>query len=480
MSELAISKVTEWREHPANMVRELFNAEPDPWQEEALEAYPHNPRMAMRACKGPGKTCLLAWISWNFLLTRPFPRIAATSISADNLSDTLWPEMAKWQHKSTLLTEMFTWTKTRITQNEHPEIWWMSARTWSKTADKEQQSNTLAGLHEDYVMFLLDESGGIPDAVMTTAEAALSSCIEGHVIQAGNPIMLEGPLYRACTKEKDLWYLIYITGDPDNPKRSPRIKIEWARQEIARHGRDNPWVLINVFGDFPPSSLNALIGPDEVDEAMNRYYREYEIGRGTPKIIGVDVAEEGADSSIIFPRQGIQAFAPKQMRNLDSIEGASWVAREWDAFGADACFVDDTGGFGAGWIDQLKVLGKSPIGVRYSRKAHQSDRYYNKRAEMYFEAVEWIKNGGALPKCDELKEALTKTTYTTPKGLLLLEPKEMVKAKIHYSPDHADAFVQTFAEPVTSVHRKFSRHTAEYDAFAEVNRGYSQSNDSVN
>jgi len=421
-------------------------------------------------------TCLLSWIAWNFLLTRPFPRIAATSISADNLSDTLWPEMAKWQHKSELLTNMFTWTKTRITQNEHPEIWWMSARTWSKTADKTQQSNTLAGLHEDYIMFLLDESGGIPDAVMTTAEAALSSCVEGHVIQAGNPTMLEGPLYRACHEERYLWYVIEITGDPDNPKRSPRIKIEWANEEIKRHGRENPWVLINVFGEFPPSSLNALIGPDEVREAMNRYYRPYEIGTAS-KILGVDVARYGDDSSVIALREGIQLYPFKQMRNLNSTEGASWVTREWDAFSADACFIDDTGGFGSGWVDQLKNLGRTPIGVSYSRKAHQSDKYYNKRSEMYFEAVEWIKNGGALPECDELLEALTKTTYSTPKGLLLLEPKEMVKAKIHYSPDHADAFVQTFAEPVTIQRRKgfITRHTSEYDPFSQIKDGYGNS-----
>jgi len=421
-------------------------------------------------CKGPGKTTVLSWIAWNFLLTRPFPRIAATSISADNLSDTLWPEMAKWQHKSSLLTELFTWTKTRITHNEHPEIWWMSARSWSKSADKSQQSNTLAGLHEDYIMFLLDESGGIPDAVMTTAEAALSSCVEGHVIQAGNPTMLEGPLYRACTEERYLWHVIEITGDPDNPKRSPRIKVEWANEEIKRHGRDNPWVLINVFGEFPPSSINALIGPEEIKAAMARYYREFEIGKAA-KVLGVDVARYGADSSVIAKRHGIQAFPFTQMRNLNSTEGASWVNREWDNFQADACFVDDTGGFGSGWIDQLRNLGRSPIGVVYSRKAAQSERYYNKRSEMYFTAVEWIKNGGALPECPELLEALTKTTYTTPKGLLLLEPKELVKEKLKFSPDHADAFVQTFAETVTPQRqsRRTARHTFEYDPFASEN-----------
>jgi hypothetical protein len=426
-------------------------------------------------------TACLSWIAWNFLLTRPFPRIAATSISANNLSDNFWSEMAKWQHKSELLTNMFTWTKTRIEQKEHPEIWWMSARTWSKTADKQQQSDTLAGLHEDYVMVLLDESSGIPDAIVTTAEQILTSCIEGHVIQAGNPTMREGPLYRACTSERHLWYVVEITGDPDDPKRSSRINLDHAKTEIARYGRDDAWVMINILGQFPLSSINALIGPEEIREATNRYYREYEIGKA-PMILGVDVARYGLDSSVIFPRRGIQAFPPKTMRNINSTEGASWVNREWLALNADAVFIDDTGGFGSGWIDQLKVLGRSPIGVGYARKAHDPGKFGNKRAEMYYDAVEWIKAGGALPECKELEEALTATTYTIKNGILLIEPKEMIKEKLRYSPDHADAFIQTFAEPVTISQRvnRLSRHTTEYDPFAKINEGHYHYNDTVN
>jgi phage terminase large subunit len=163
-----------------------------------------------------------------------------------------------WQGRSKLLSETFQWTKTRIFAKEHPEAWWCSARTWAKSADKDQQANTLAGLHSDYILFVLDESGGMSDAIMASAEAALSSCIEGHIVQAGNPTHLSGPLYGACTRERRLWFVVDIDGDPDNPKRASRVSIERARQQIEKYGRDNPFVLVNVFGQFPPSSLNAL------------------------------------------------------------------------------------------------------------------------------------------------------------------------------------------------------------------------------
>jgi hypothetical protein len=84
-----------WRQAPAAFVREVFGVVPDPWQEEVLEAFPDKPRIAMKACKGPGKTAVQAWLGWNFLATRRDAKIAATSITADNLADNLWSEMAK-------------------------------------------------------------------------------------------------------------------------------------------------------------------------------------------------------------------------------------------------------------------------------------------------------------------------------------------------------------------------------------------------
>lgn len=471
----AADKIREWRDRPQQMVRELFGVTPDPWQDEILAAFPNHQRMAMKSAKGPGKTALLAWLSWGFLLTRPFPKCAATSIDGNNLRDNFWSEMAKWRNKSELLKAQFEWTAKRIFARKHPEEWWMSARTWQRSADSSQQANTLAGLHADYILFVLDESGGIHDAVMASAEAALSSCKEGHIIQAGNPTHLSGPLYRAATSERKLWHVVEITGDPDNPMRSPRISVQWARDQIEKYGRNSPWVLVNVFGQFPPSSLNSLIGPDEVAEAMRRFYRPYEIGDAS-KVLGIDVARFGDDSSIIFPRQGIQCFPLTKKRGLDSTQGAGLVSRIWDDFGADAAFIDMTGGWGTGWYDRLIVLGKAPIGVQFAGEAHNKARYYNKRAEMAFDAVEWIKRGGALPPEDsdgakELAAALTTTTYTFQGDRLLLEPKDEIKIRLGYSPDEFDGFIETFAEPINATAGRRRRQQqnampANYDVFA--------------
>lgn len=465
------AKIRQWREDPVSFVRELFGAEPDPWQHKVLTAFPSRQRIALPSAKGPGKSCVEAWLSWNFLLTRPNPKIAATSISGDNLRDGLWTEMAKWQQKSPLLLQLFEWTTTRIFAKENPQQWWMSARTWPQNGDATQQANTLAGLHADYIMFVIDESGGMTDAVMVSAEAALSSCKEGHIIQAGNPTQLSGPLYRAYINENNLWFVVCITGDPDDPERSPRISADWARQQIAEYGRENQWVLTNVFGKFPAAAFNSLISSEEVYAAQKRYYRDFEIGRA-PKIIGVDVAKYGDDSSVLMRRHGIQALKPMAFRQISGTQGAGIVSREWGSWEADAVFIDDTGGYGGSWIEQLRVLGRTPFGVHFAASAHNKSHFENKRAEMYFDMVQWIRDGGALPDDKNLADALIKTTYTIKKDLLMLEPKAMIKAKMNgRSPDEADALALTFAEPVTPVaSTRRGKHVFEYDPFALVDR----------
>src|SRR5574338_1652203 len=106
-----------------------------------------------------------------------------------------------------------------------------------------------------------------------------------------------------------MWHTIRITGYPDDHNRSPRIDIDWAREQIKLYGRDNPWVMAYILGKFPPSSINTLLGPDEVAESIGRHLTEDKYGFAQ-KRIGVDVSRFGDDRTIIFPRQGLSAFTP--------------------------------------------------------------------------------------------------------------------------------------------------------------------------
>jgi phage terminase large subunit len=466
-------RLRKWREDPVAFVTEVFNVDPDAWQVDVLRAFPHHQRLAMKACKGPGKTTVLSWCAWWFLVVYPHPKIAATSITSDNLSDGLWPEMAKWQSRSPFLMQAFEWNKERIVAKDHPETWFMSARTWPKGADTSQQANTLAGFHADYLLFILDEVGGIPDAVMAAAEAGLATIGGDHkILMAGNPTHTEGPLYRACTSERHLWWVKEITSDPDDPKRTPRVSVQWAKEQIDKYGRDNPWVLVNVFGQFPPSSINTLIGVEEANAAMRRHLRvdQYEFSQ---KRLGIDVARFGDDRTVIFPRQGLAAFKPVEMRGARSGEIAARVANAKSKWGSELEAVDGTGGYGAGVIDALMQAGHTPLEVHFSGKPLDT-RYLNKRAEMWFMMAEWIKRGGAIPPDTELVRELTAPTYFFVNGKFQLESKEQIKERLGYSPDKADALCLTFcmadlpaANSVAAIRQQSNQVKADWDPFDE-------------
>jgi hypothetical protein len=446
--ELAVDKIILYRQNVTAFAEEILHFKPDPWQRDFFEAFPHNQRLALQACKGPGKTAAIAVVCWNFLATRPFPKIGATSITGDNLRDCLWAEMATWMRQSPFLQANFTWTGSKIFENRNPETWWMSFRTWSRQANDEQQEGTLAGLHAPYCMAVLDESGGIPKAVMAAADGVLTAEKEGHVVQAGNPLMLEGPLYLAATNERHLWWRKEITADPDDPLRATRVPVKWALDQIAKYGRDNPWVLANVFGRFPKSSINSLIGLDDLEAAKGRHLHQHAYD-WAPRILGGDVARFGDDQSVLYPRQGLAYFQPLVLRKMDSIQVAGHWGQKANDWGADSIQIDGTGGYGAGVIDIMRDAGFTIAEVQFAGEPFDP-KFYNKRAEIIYTFCEHVKSGASIPDDPLLIAEASTATYTYKKDRIMVEEKDQMKARLGRSPDNLDAAACTHAYPVSA------------------------------
>lgn len=471
----AVATLRRWMPDVVSFVVEALGAEPEPWQLAFLQGTPAASQQAIVGSKGCGKSCVLAWIILWFLFTRPNANIAITSISGDNLRDGLMKELALWMQRSPILSAAFLWQSSRIVSRESPSTWWVSARQYAKSANAQQQSQTLAGLHADYTMFVIDEAGDVPAAVAVTAQAALASGIECKLILAGNPTRLDGPLYSAAVTHRHQWHVVNVTGDPDDPQRSARVSLEWARQQIDTYGRDNPWTQVNVLGKFPPQSLNALLGVEEVEAAMHRHLPQ---GAYTwaQKRLGIDVARYGGDRTVIFPRQGLASFRPVVMRHgrgsAVSVEIATRVLAAKARWGAELELVDATGGWAAGAVDVMRANGYAPIDVQFHAPASDR-RYKNRRAEIWFAMAEWIKGGGALPPLPELVGELTTPTYAFVGGKFLLEDKDQVKARLGRSPDLADALALTFGisdmpRGLAGVTGSVGKALTDFDPYAEI------------
>ena len=451
----AQSAVKYWREDPVRFVRDVFGVEPDLWQIDTLEALggeltPRR-RLAMKACTGPGKSAVLAWIGWHRLVCfagkGEHPKgVAISGEGRDNLRDNLWAELSKWQHRSDFLMDQFTWNKEQIYANAHPQTWFLSARSYPKNANTEEIGRSLSGLHSKFPFILLDETGGMPIQVGQKAEQIFTGGVEdGLIAQAGNPTSTTGLLYHTCTNDRDRTVVITITADPNDSKRTPRVDKDHAREQIEKYGRDNPWVMATILGLFPPGGINTLISLETAEAATKRKadVRDYEYSQ---KRLGVDVARFGDDRTIIFPRQGLQSFNFVEMRAARSNEIAGRVMMAKDKWKSEVEFVDGTGGWGSGVIDSLIQARHSPVEVNFSGKSNNS-KYYNKRAEMWFDMAEWLERGGVIPNNNQLIKELVSPTYTIKNGKFLLEPKDQIKDRLGYSPDIADALALTFAHP---------------------------------
>lgn len=455
----ASRRLREWRADPLRFVRECFQAEPDAWQADALELLGKagRKRIGLKACAGPGKTAVLAWTGWHrlacFAAPNEHPKGIAVSITGDNLKDNLWAELARWRNMSPFLLRAFEWTGTRIFARDHAETWFLSAKSWPKAADAETIGRTLSGLHSRFPFYLIDESGDIPPNMLRSAEQGLSNCEDGLIITAGNTTSQTGLLYEVSTRlrgrmEEGKYAVIAITADPDDPKRTPRVPVEWARQQIETYGRDNPWVMAYVLGQFPPGSINALLSVEEVEAAMNREPTagSYE---WAVKRLGVDVARFGDDRTVHFPRQGLAGFQPAIMRHKRgspvSVDIANRTMAMMNELEAEEVFFDDTVGWAHGAVDVLRAAGRNVHAVRFDAPS-ANPRYLNMRAQMWMEMAEWVKTG-CLPRIPEMIAELATPTYFFSNGKFQIEAKDQVKKRLGRSPDLADALALTFALP---------------------------------
>jgi len=101
--------------------------------------------------------------------------------------------------------------------------------------------------------------------------------------------------------------------------------------------------------------------------------------------MGVDIARQGADQTVIRVRRGLDArsIPAVKFRIPDLMQVASRVMEQVNSHNPDAVFVDGTG-IGWGVHDRLNQLGCSNlVGVDFGAKSDRRDaaRYANKRAE---------------------------------------------------------------------------------------------------
>jgi len=135
---------------------------------------------------------------------------------------------------------------------------------------------------------------------------------------------------------------------------------------------------------------------------------------------------------------------------VDTVQLAERVIAFINAERPDATVVDGDG-LGAGVVDQLRYRGfrDNVFEFHGGSRAHDSDAYFNRRAECWGLMAAWLKSGAEIPDDAELEVDLTGPQYGySSKQQIQLEKKEDMKARGLASPDLGDCLAMSFSVTV--------------------------------
>lgn len=422
----------------------------------------HQPLMLARASgHGIGKSAFISMlINWG-MATCEDCKVVVTANTENQLRTKTWPEIIKWSNLA-ITKPWFTTTATAMYSNDpgHDKRWRADAIPWS-----EHNTEAFAGLHNERkrIIVVFDEASNIADLVWEVAEGALTDeDTEIIWVAFGNPTRNTGRFRECFRKYRHRWKTAQIDSRTVEGTNKEQLQ-KW----VDDYGEDSDFVKVRVRGIFPDASETQFIPTGLTDAALERVVTEAQVAHA-PVIIGVDPAYSGADDAVIYLRQGLHAkLLWRGNKTTDDLIMAKRIADYEDQYKADAVFIDF--GYGTGLKSIGDGWGRSWILVPFGGGS-TDPQMANKRGEMYNNAKTWLKMGGALDERETAEDLSAAEYRVRVDGRIVLEEKGLIKDRIGRSPGCGDAFVLTFAFPVTKrmqhPGQQQGRTLTEYDPYA--------------
>jgi len=410
--------------------------------------------------RNTGKDALASWLALWFLTTRPYPRIACTAPTARQLSDVLWSELSKWLRKSTLADE-FVIQKDKIFHKDAPKEWWCRAISPSVKSTKEEQAETLAGLHAEHLLIIVDEASGVSDPTFVPLEGALTQA-DNKVLLIGNMTKNRGYFYDThfSTEISKAWTKLHW-----DSSKSSNVDPGYPPYMASKYGIQSNVYRIRVLGEPPLEDEKTLIPLFWAEQCIGK---EFEVAEDEPLYLGVDVARYGDDASIILPRVGLKIMPWEKFQSMNTITLGGYCIQTYEDMRADGLAIDVIG-VGAGladWLEKHKLKGLYQVNVANS--SSDITRYDRLRDELWckvrdncmlgkYSFPDLKKPGETMSLGQELANELSSVSYDfNAHGGIKVQSKLDLRKEGKASPNIADALCLTeyFANISTRVFTK--------------------------
>lgn len=303
-----------------------------------------------------------------------------------------------------------------------------------------------SGNSEDNLLFVVDESSGVPDSIYPAMEGALTGS-NAYAILTGNPTRTSGYFFDIFNNPKlgKMYKKMHVSC-----LDSPRVEQRYIDMMKERYGENHPIYLIKVLGDFPTGSINTLIPYSHI-EAMMMNKKDVSMSPKLSPQMGLDIGRSQA-SSVLTVRQGFNvldiAEKHKPGKITDTEEICQWVGEYINAY--DPQFVKVDAIFNPGVFDLLKSFwGNKIVPVIGGQRSTQPERFINLRAEGYWDLRELV------PKlwCAEWPQRLIaemsdiRQKENVRKDIIQIESKKDMMNRAMRSPDFADSLMYAFLSP---------------------------------
>ena len=290
----------------------------------------------------------------------------------------------------------------------------------------------------EYGMIFLDQA----EECSRDAVADLRACLRQKINGKDLPYK---ELYTANPAQCWLKYEFVEGNDPQKvyvqalPSDNPYLPPGYVDQirEAYKHRPD--LLQAYLYGSWDSLEAGNIVVREEWIRQAQFVSNPYE---KAPKIFSVDVARYGDDTTVIYFMEGTDIKDEKILTQKDTMTTAAEIAI-WAREKKPILIGVDTIGVGAGVADRLRQMGYNVIDINSSERSKYPEKFKNLRAEMWWTAGEMFsdQNIRLTWQDEDLINELTAVTYEIKNGLIQIEAKEDIKARLGHSPDKADAYI---------------------------------------
>ncbi len=503
----AIGLMNAWRADWVRFAQEALGVTLDKEQQDILHSVQFNRRTSVASGTARGKDFVAACAAMCFMYLTPRWRrnangeielaentkVALTAPTDRQVLNIMMPEISRLFNRAKKRgIELIGRLNSYNIRTDYDE--------WFLTGFKADEHNHEAwsGFHAVHTMFVITEASGIGDDTFSAIEGNLQG--DSRILIVFNPNTPVG--YAARSQKGDRWHkfqLNSLTAPNVTEKRiiiPGQVDYEWVQDKlvnwctpISEEDRleemddfcfEGQWYRPEdlfrkkVLGKFPKVSDDVLIPMQWLELAHERWRQASgkEPLSSEPRMLGVDVAGMGRDSTCFCERKGCWV-APFNIHNsggqADHMKVAGNIVNR-RKFDPKMYVSIDTIGEGAGVYSRCLELDEKQyiISCKYSEGAKGANdrdlsditgqyKFVNMRAWLFWAVRDWLnpknETGAMLPPDARFDEEATEIKWSfRSDGRILIEPKDDIKKRIGRSPDLFDALANTFY-PIRSKQR---------------------------